>query len=364
MIYIDGFILTKCNGMSFCLRSLLQAMPFEKRKGMLVVVPKNKVAVDSIPEGFNVKIIECYSFLLWSNLVFPFYLLVNRKKVSTVFYPANTMPFLFSSFFDSYLLLHDIMFMREFSFSSMKHRLNHFYYKANLLASIRKVKKIFTVSDFSKNDILSYFKNVTSDDVIVIEESAKSFPSPITVELPADRFYLSVCLSDPRKNTVLAIEGFLSFLKMRSVIDNSSLVLFGDSKYWSQLVQRFADNAEFSKKVHFVGRVSDAQLGFLYKNAYAFLFPSTYEGFGLPVLEAMSFGTPVITSRVTSLGEVAGDAGVYIDEFSVEQVALALTKLDDKEVCDQYQKLSLRNVTRYSWDRSAEIILSTLSSNR
>ncbi|QSX32683.1 glycosyltransferase family 4 protein [Shewanella avicenniae] len=361
LVAVDGFVLSKCNGMSYCLQSILNAIPAECRSRFVIIVPKCEAAIESVPAGYEVKILNCSSFLLWSNVVLPYFLLKNFSRVSKVFHPANTMPFLSSSFFENYLLLHDVMFLRELSFSSLKHRLNHLYYKMNLFFSLKAVDKIITVSNFSKSDICSYFSNIHSDDITVIDESAKKFPRSESVKLPVGRIYLSVCLSDPRKNSILSVEGFLRYSE-HSANSDSTLVLFGDPKYWEALKQRFTNVAGFSERVLFVGRVSDGQLAFLYQNAHAFLFPSSYEGFGLPVLEAMSFGTPVVTSRVTSLGEVAGEAGVYIEEFSAEQIAGALVLLDDAHKYADFKQRSLANVRRYSWDRSAELLLKLFNS--
>lgn len=359
MLLIDCYVLSKCNGMSFCLESILQHIPLKIRSKFILAVPSESVAV-RIPDGFVIVIHECNSFMYWSNIFLPWYILVNSKKIDSVLFPANTAPFFLFFNKPKFVILHDIMFLRDMSISGVKHWLNHLYYKLNVIFSVKKYSKIFTVSEFSRNDILEYFSSVDENNVVVIPEAVKAFPDSIESIHVKGVYFLAVCLSDPRKNTKLCIQGFLQYCHQGLNADDAKLVLFGDKAAWNNVKQEFGENIFFQKSVFFLGRVSDGELAFLYEKARCFLFPSSYEGFGLPVLEAMSFGTPVITSKTTSLPEVAGDAGIYINDFTPSEIASALHLLDDQETLFSYQSLAKKNVLRFSWQDAVKKMLDTL----
>lgn len=359
MILIDCFVLSKCNGMSYCLESILQNIPMPYRKEFILLVTSEDVA-DRIPDGFLVITHKCKSFMYWSNVFLPWYIFINSRKIDSVLFPANTSPFFLVFNKPKFVILHDIMFLRKMSVSGVKHWLNHFYYKLNVILFIKKYSTVFTVSQFSRNDILEYFPCIDEKRIVVIPEAVKCFSESIENDLASGVYFLAVCLSDPRKNTKLCIQGFLEYCRQGLNSDDAKLILFGDKAAWDNIKQEFGENIFFKCSVFFLGRVSDAELAFLYENARCFLFPSSYEGFGLPVLEAMSFGTPVITSKTTSLPEVAGDAGIYINDFTASDIASSLHLLDDQATLFLYQSLARTNVLRFSWHDAVKKILDTL----
>jgi glycosyltransferase involved in cell wall biosynthesis len=113
-------------------------------------------------------------------------------------------------------------------------------------------------------------------------------------------------------------------------------------------------------RIHFIGRQSDETLRDLYCGATALVFPSLYEGFGLPILEAMSCGTPVITSRISSMPEVGGDAAIYIDPHESDSLVSALEEFENKRHDHQaLRDASLRQADKFSWERCARETLAT-----
>jgi glycosyltransferase involved in cell wall biosynthesis len=110
-------------------------------------------------------------------------------------------------------------------------------------------------------------------------------------------------------------------------------------------------------RVHWLGYVADADRASLYVNAVAFVFPSLYEGFGLPILEAMAFGTPIISSTAAALPEIVGNAGLLVDPFDVNGFALAMRRLlDDSALRESLIARGYRRVTEFTWDRCAAVV--------
>jgi glycosyltransferase involved in cell wall biosynthesis len=155
----------------------------------------------------------------------------------------------------------------------------------------------------------------------------------------------------PHKNLERLIEAF-DMLKKQG-FEDVKLLIIGDeiSKYAT--LRRAVHRHKLHKHVRFFGFVSDQTLAVLYRLAAVFVFPSLYEGFGLPPLEAMASGTPVITSNVSSLPEVVGDAALLIDPYQPEAIAAAMERLlTDARLCESLRARGLVRAREFSWERS------------
>jgi glycosyltransferase involved in cell wall biosynthesis len=180
----------------------------------------------------------------------------------------------------------------------------------------------------------------------------------IKYHLPPEPFFLSVCTLEPRKNLVHVIQAFGRLIEQEK-ISGLNLVLVG-AKGW-QYDQIFAESGAtnvLKRRVIFTGYVPDEDLAPLYTEALAFLYLSLYEGFGLPVLEAMQCGIPVVTSDNSSLPEVAGDAGILLDARDQDALCAAMLSLyGNAELRDELRCKSLRNAARFSWQQCAQATL-------
>jgi glycosyltransferase involved in cell wall biosynthesis len=224
----------------------------------------------------------------------------------------------------------------------------------------RRARRVLTVSTASKQDILHYL-GVPADKVEVIYNALDSrLASPPTedqIAIVRERFQLTSPFIlyagniKPHKNVDRLIEAY-SILRRRGRTE-PQLLIIGDeiSKYPNlrRLVHRF----QLHRHVRFFGFVPEATLAALYRLASVFVFPSLYEGFGLPPLEAMAAGTPVVTSNVSSLPEVVGDAAVLIDPMDAGAIADAIARvLDDASLRDELIRRGRDRVTAFSWERS------------
>lgn len=235
----------------------------------------------------------------------------------------------------------------------VKERINNLLlYKMNSF-SLNRVDKIIAISEATKKDILRLFH--TSDEKIKVIypgfNSICALPQEkITVPL---NFFLYVGVIKERKNLLNIIKGFYEFKKE----DKSDFKLVvagsGNGAYYKEVLS-FVEENNLKEEVIFLGFVNDNQLSFLYKNAKTFIFPSLIEGFGMPVLEAMDCGLPVITSIDSALSEVAGGSALLVDPKDPKEISRVMEKVafDDK-LRDDLIEMGDRRVIDFSWKRCA-----------
>jgi glycosyltransferase involved in cell wall biosynthesis len=172
--------------------------------------------------------------------------------------------------------------------------------------------------------------------------------------IPQGRYILGLSTLEPRKNTAHLIRCFFKIL-LENKYDDVYLVLAG-SKGWlyEEIFQTADSHSSLKDKVIFTGFIDDKDLSSIYSGASFFVYPSLYEGFGLPPLEAMQCGLPVITSNNSSLPEVVGDAGIMVNATDESQLCQAMTKLlNDPNLCQQLSKQALQQSQNFSWEKCA-----------
>ncbi|TAJ08945.1 MAG: glycosyltransferase family 1 protein [Nitrospirae bacterium] len=228
-----------------------------------------------------------------------------------------------------------------------------------------RARRVITVSEASARDIESLYglprnriaviPNAVSDDFCPLQDPDGPAQVRRRFGLPTDRFILFVGGADPRKNHRALLR---ACAQRADRLSDYCLVLVGDVQH------RFGDMMETARGLglesHVVcpGRLSLADLRLLYSQATVFVFPSIYEGFGMPVLEAMACGAPVITSNSTSLPEVAGDAALLVDPENVEALGDALQRMvEDAALQATLRAKGFERVKGFTWDRSARLTM-------
>jgi glycosyltransferase involved in cell wall biosynthesis len=234
------------------------------------------------------------------------------------------------------------------------------YARALMWTAAKKSDRILTVSESSKRDIIHYF-GVAPDKVVVvynaIDERFGTEPQPEEIARVRERFQLDhgfvlyVGNIKPHKNLVRLIEAFDGL--RREGFDDLKLLIIGDEiSKWSAL-RRAVHSHKLHKHVRFLGFQSDDTLASLYRLAAVFVFPSLYEGFGLPPLEAMASGTPVVTSNLSSLPEVVGDAAVLVDPYDAVDIKDGIKRvLTDPALREDLRRKGLQRAREFSWERS------------
>ena len=242
------------------------------------------------------------------------------------------------------------------------------YAEFMMRSAIRRSALVLTVSEASRADILRFFPETEAERVQVVPNAI----DPAILDDPGDeerervreryqirgRFVLYAGNIKPHKNLDRLISAFA--LLRREGFDDLKLIIIGDEVSRHGSLRRTADAAGLRQEVRFFGFVPDRTLACLYRMASVFAFPSLYEGFGLPPLEAMACGAPVVTSRLSSLPEVVDDAALLVDPYSVEDIARGLTRvLTDDELRAQLVARGRIRAQAFSWEQSVEKIHAT-----
>jgi glycosyltransferase involved in cell wall biosynthesis len=231
------------------------------------------------------------------------------------------------------------------------------YYATVLKRACHRAASILTVSEFSRSRILDW-SGVPAEKVINVRcgVDPEYHPGVAPYELP---FPYLLCVSNRKrhKNEFRTVEAFA-----RTGLANEIRLVFTGNPT-AELTACIARN-QLHQRVHFLGMVPDAQLPSLYRSAQALVFASLYEGFGLPVLEAMACGTPVLTSNSSALPEVAGDAALLVEPTSVEHMADAMRRI----VCDAalrelLQERGLAQSSQFSWAETTAKVQQILTRN-
>ncbi|WP_395546971.1 MULTISPECIES: glycosyltransferase family 4 protein [unclassified Lacrimispora] len=235
----------------------------------------------------------------------------------------------------------------------------------NLEKSSSRADYIITISEFSKSEIIKYL-NISSDKIAVIPcavdhniyneildpEKLSSIKTKYGI---SGNYYFYLGTLEPRKNIERLIDAYAILNERYSEVP--FLVLAGKNGWNFDNIYKKVKDYNLDKKIIFTGYIESNESVILLKGAFAFVFPSIYEGFGMPPLEAMACGVPVITSNVTSLPEVVQDAGYMVDPFSPEDISDAMARvLNDPEEREQLRQKGLNRAKEFTWSRSAKLL--------
>jgi glycosyltransferase involved in cell wall biosynthesis len=321
---------------------------------VLLCRPEDATFVESLGPRFEALVDRSRNYSAREQLSIP--LALNRARVDLfhaphyVVSPLVTCPFV--------VTIHDCIHLRFPQY--LPNRAAFYYARAFMSLAARRAERILTVSQASKDDILAYL-HVPAAKVEVIhnalDEQLADPPSPEAIARVRERFQLTSPFIlyagniKPHKNVDRLIEAY-SLLRKRG-IGEAKLLIIGDELSKYPQLRRMVHRFQLHQHVRFLGFVPDATLAALYRMAAVFVFPSLYEGFGLPPLEAMAAGAPVITSNVSSLPEVVGDAALLIDPMSPAAIADAMARV----LCEPELRASLiarghDRVKHFSWSRS------------
>lgn len=231
----------------------------------------------------------------------------------------------------------------------------------NVSRHLHAADQVFTVSEATKNDVVSRWPIDPQKVKVIYNGVSERFrrldTSPDEVrdryDLPK-RFFLFVGTVEPRKNLARLVEAFDSVGRH---VDHS-LVVVGAKGWKASPIYRAIQASPVRDRIRLLGFVADADLPAIYNLADAVVYPSLYEGFGIPIVEAMACGTPVVTSNVSAMPEVAGDAALFIDPLDPRGIAAAMERiLQDGALRERLRAKGLERAKRFSWDISAAQVM-------
>jgi glycosyltransferase involved in cell wall biosynthesis len=234
------------------------------------------------------------------------------------------------------------------------------YYKHFFPKFAHKALRIATVSEFSKNDIIKTY-NISPSKIDVIYNGCNKLYEPINEELKKHTrhkfsagcdYFLFIGALHPRKNISRLFEAFDKFKNIQS--STIKMVVVGEKYYWTSDIKHTYINMQHKNDVVFTGRLSPEELKNVIGSAIAMTYVPYFEGFGIPILEAMNCDVPVITSNVTSMPEVAQDAALLVDPFSVESIANAMLYIyKDEDMRNVLIEKGRKRRLDFSWDKTA-----------
>ncbi|MFA5131032.1 MAG: glycosyltransferase family 1 protein [Patescibacteria group bacterium] len=301
------------------------------------------------------------------QIIMPYF--IWREHLDLIHFPHFNVPIITPCRF--VVTIHDLILthfptLRATTLNPLVYRLKNLAYRLVIFSAIRRSRKIITVSEFTKTDLVNQF-NVSPDKIVVTYEGvanlAKGRDSLFVAKLNnqetleqyhiGKNFLLYVGNAYPHKNLDTLLRVFAKLLPLKPDL---RLVLIGKEDYFYNRVHDGARALNLWQKdninspVVFPGYISDAQLEVLYQEAKAYIFPSLYEGFGLPPLEAMAKSCPVLSSDRTSLPEILGSAALYFNPENENDMLSAIGRLlDDNELRQDLIARGLEQVKKYSW---------------
>lgn len=254
--------------------------------------------------------------------------------------------------------LHDLAFMLHPEWTTEENRTGCLEgtFRASIFADW-----IIAVSESSRKDFLTYFPYYPENRITVVYEASRfeykeNLPRPKKFEnLIPGQFWLNVSTIEPRKNQKRLLEAFaLHHLEYSSY----PLVIAGGKGWGVDDLERYIAHLQLENDVFLAGYVSEEELQWLYQNCFAFIYPSLYEGFGLPVLEAMSCGAAVLTSNVSSMPEVAGEAALFFDPMNIDEICVSMKYLVEKpNLRVSLKEAGLKRSRQFSWIKTAREVL-------
>lgn len=313
--------------------------------------------------NFRIVQLDMPTYPLWEQIALP--RAARKYKCDLLHCTSNTAP-IFSST-PVVTTVHDIIYLESWSTFKTSHswyqKLGHVYRRLVVPSIMNLSRLVFTVSKYEKSVIDNYFPQHTSKVQVLYNACGKHFSTKEIVDegslrqkyqLPSEYiFYIGN--TDPKKNTKNVIKAYAEYIKQEAnplqlVMPDFDMNLF-KSYIPSALVDTVLDNTVFT------GYIPNEHLPVVYKNASLFLYPSIRESFGIPILEAMACGTPVLTANTSAMPEIGGVAAEYVDPNDVSSITKTMRRiLDSQENRDRMRNAGLAQVAKFDWKRSAETL--------
>ena len=350
------------HGMDIVALELIRALQLIDTQNEYFIFVKADEDRDCLVETPNFHLVEVPSlnYVLWEQILLPFY--AKKYNIDVLHCTSNTAPLFVTM--PLFLTLHDVIFMEKAvgkNTSSNYQKFGNLYRKWLVPKIIRKCEKIVTISEIEKANIVKIL-GLGNDSVTVVHNgvsgrfgtrSSSEIVQQIKSQwnLEAD-FFLFLGNVEPRKNVFNTVSAFVLFAEKYGEV---KLVVTGlNSTFVENILSKIGKKALLNRFV-ITGFVPENVLHTLYAEAKVFLYPSLREGFGLPILEAMAFGTPVVTSNVSSMPEVAGEAAFLVNPFSVESIAQGMeTAYENERLRQEKIGLGYSRLGMFTWQKTAE----------
>lgn len=312
----------------------------------------------------NVHVIElkCPSYPLWEQWALP--RAAKKYGVEILHCTSNTAPIWCD--IPLVLTLHDIIFLepRDKQNKSIYQNMGWFYRRWDVPRILDKCRRIITVSNFEMQNIISKL-NIPRERMTMIYNGYNDWfkpinkcelPEAISQKLTANNYFFFLGNTDPKKNTERTLIAYSRYLD-QSTIKRKLLMADLDPEYLNGIIER-NQIENIRDNIVMPGYIVNSDLPYIYNNAFAFLYTSLRESFGIPLLEAMACGTPVITSNTSSMPEIGGQDAILVNPENSDEITAMMLRLEtDQTFYEQQKQIGLERAQLFSWKKTAENLL-------
>lgn len=347
----------------------LQVIDNQNEYFIFVKPDEDNTCLNETP-NFHIVKVPGGNYVFWEQIMLPIY--ARKYNIDVLHCTSNTAPMLLT--IPLILTLHDVIFMEKTvgkNTSTNYQKFGNLYRKWLVPKIVRKCQQIVTISEVEKANIIRVLGLQENLITVVhngvsgrfgIKPKAETI-NQVRVELNLDGdFFLFLGNVEPRKNVTNTVKAFVAFAEINPHVH---LVITGlKSNFISDILSEIG-KISFLNRFIFPGFVTESVLLTLYAEAKVFLYPSFREGFGLPILEAMAFGTPVVTSNISAMPEVAGDAAFLVNPYSVEEITAGMTiAYENDKLRQQKIKSGFLRPSIFTWQNTAQKMLKIYQAKR
>ena len=327
-----------------------------KNQYRLYVGPNYDGSFDTLPKNFSVKMINRRKFWTLIGLTSE----MVRNKPDVLFVPSHVLPIVTPK--QSIVTIHDLAW-KHFPGAYSKEEIN--LNDTGIKRAIKKNAKIIVYSKSTLTDLKRYYK-IRENLINFVPMGFNCLKGAGTLnnnveKLASEKYILSVGRIELKKNIVNLIKAYNMLRSERKI--KHKLILVGKPGFGYDQIKKEIDSSKFKEDIIETGFVTDAERDFLYEKAEIFAFPSSFEGFGYPILEAFSAGVPVVTSKTSSMPEVAGKGAILVDPKKPFEIAAAMSQIINKpEVREKLVRAGSKELKNYCWENCAKETLRVLES--
>ena len=314
-------------------------------------------------KNFHIVRLKKQSYHIWEQISLP--KAVHKYKIDILHCTSNTAPVFVKV--PLILTLHDIIYLENFKFISYKSTLyqlvGNFYRRFVVPRILSGSKRIITVSNTEKNNILKKYPEMKNKINVIYNSYGQSFNSTKfdskeviknKYDLP-DKYFFCLGNTNPKKNLSNILKAYYLYLDES---DEKIPLVLADHSPGDLFLFLNSYNNKYKSYLKFIGYVSNSEIPNIYMNSELFIYTSIRESFGIPILEAMKMGTPVITSNVSCMPEIAGQAAYFADPLNPKEIAIAMEVISkDADIRNTLIKKGYDNVENFSWHKSAVQLL-------
>ena len=354
------------HGMDYVvLQEILEIQKMDTENEYFVFVKPGEDRCVESTQNVHVIELDCPSYPLWEQWALP--RAAKRAKVDILHCTSNTAPIWCD--LPLVLTLHDIIFLepRDKQNKSLYQNMGWFYRRINVPRILDKCRRIITVSNFEKENIITKL-HIPEQRMAMIYNGYNEWFRPVEdvqgifrKYIPENGYFFFLGNTDPKKNTERTLVAYSKYLQ-QSDIKRKLLMADLDSDFLNSIITR---NGIENIRNHIVmpGYIVNSDLPYIYNQAFAFLYTSLRESFGIPLLESMACGTPVITSNTSSMPEIGGPDAILVNPESSDEIATMMLRLErDKAFYQKQKEIGLERAKLFSWKKTAEQLLEVYKS--